>query len=704
MAPVLCAVVALAILHREGPFLIAEAVLCVLPAAALAGLATWRHVRREKLPAARENGALIVMGVGALCYLASSAVLDPFFFMLEWLPRDGRPWDAMLVRWILLCLASGAVLWKWPRAAFPMVLAILAFTVAGSVVGFVRETGLAALSNDDHPSFQFRMQALADSIPRVIYYNPFWNGGKVATYAAASGSVGPALFYLPFLSFLPMDRIYSAGLLVLFVGVVPVVAGGSVRVAGGSWTAACMAAILSLGTSWGFFRWLLKFGTVGACFAAVFLLPVACLLYRLLYGTEFRWRHGFVLVVCSCFFLAWPANGIFSVALLPALLLAIPRLNRRRVGWLLGCGAVIAVIIAPLAIGIVSRTDLAGFAGGGALEHPHGAAGLREGLNTLGSALREVHPLLLWFGVIAAPFAGCARFRRFLPPILIPLLLMAGWSRMLPGGAAFERAMVPAGFLAVWPAALGCAKLVSSGKRRHAPMAALVIGLLAAGAYVTTRFYANDSQASYRVRPPDVDQLVEWIREHTPTDARVLFGGMTSHAYGGGHVAVLPMLAQREMMAADYYQFSPRLVEYFYPPREFRKTDGDVYRFLHLYNVSHVVAYDEASVVRFYRKYPDLYEEAATIEGPLPKTIFRVREPAGSLFLKNGGAVNASINRIELALEDPLADAAIRYNYSPELSVSAPAEIFPFETQGRTFIGVHPHGEKRIVVRFRNWP
>ena len=109
-------------------------------------------------------------------------------------------------------------------------------------------------------------------------------------------------------------------------------------------------------------------------------------------------------------------------------------------------------------------------------------------------------------------------------------------------------------------------------------------------------------------------------------------------------------------------------------------------------------------MIPFCRKYPDRYEEAAVIEGPLPKTIFRVRQPAGTLFARNGGKIKASINRIEIELDDPRADAVIRYNYSPELSVPSPAVIFPVEIQGATFIGIRPNGESNVTIRFRSWP
>jgi hypothetical protein len=116
-----------------------------------------------------------------------------------------------------------------------------------------------------------------------------------------------------------------------------------------------------------------------------------------------------------------------------------------------------------------------------------------------------------------------------------------------------------------------------------------------------------------------------------------------------------------------------------------------------------VVAYDAPSVIRFYRKYPDLYEEVKTFEGPLPKTVFRVRAATASLFHENAGQVEAGVNRLRVKVEDASKEALIAYRYAEGMTATAPAEIFPVEREGRSWIGIRPHGESTIDIRYRGW-
>ena len=70
------------------------------------------------------------------------------------------------------------------------------------------------------------------------------------------------------------------------------------------------------------------------------------------------------------------------------------------------------------------------------------------------------------------------------------------------------------------------------------------------------------------------------IQENVPRQGRVLFAGPAVHAYGAGHVAPLPLFTDREMMACDFYHFSPKQVEYVYPPSAYRQTPESVFDFM----------------------------------------------------------------------------------------------------------------------------
>jgi hypothetical protein len=70
-------------------------------------------------------------------------------------------------------------------------------------------------------------------------------------------------------------------------------------------------------------------------------------------------------------------------------------------------------------------------------------------------------------------------------------------------------------------------------------------------------------------------------------------------------------------------------------------------------------------------------------------------------WVKGSGTVEAHFNRITAQLDDPAQEAVLPYQWAPGLRVGAPAEIFPFEAgPGVTLIGVRPHGQKEVVVRY----
>ena len=663
----------------------------------------WTAWSARKCPGAKAgkvDQTLLILSVAALFYLLSSAINDPFFFLLNWADMEPRAWGPMIFLWAAGSLLLSGVAWKTPRLGRHVACALPFIIILGASIAFYRETGFAPLYRDDHPSFLYRISVFDESFPQLIYYNPFWNGGRVATYAVASGAIGPGLLYLPFLSVWPIEQIYSIGLLVLFLGILPTCACFAVRQTGASWTASCLAAALAAGTSWGFFRWLFEFGTLGACFAGGFLLPVACLLYRLLYMDSFSWRHAGALILCSCLFLMWPGNWFISLTLVPPLLLSLPGWNRRRLCWIASCGAVITLFIAPLVISMLLRVDVGAFAEKGSLPSPGQGQALIGGLIQLAASLREFHPAILWFGILSLPVLRLSPHLRFIAWLILPLLILTGWGEYVFDGLSLSRAAVPLAFVAVWPAAVICARIVSSENRACALITPVLLSLLLIGGYTTIRFYGNKSEARYNTMPDETRELAEWIQGNTDGKARILFAGLTSHAYGGGHVAALSYFTGREMMAADYYHFSPRLVEYFYPPKNFREQDEDVYRFIELYNVDTIIAYDVESVVNFYRKYPGRYEELTTIPGKHPKTVFRAIRPRRSFFEENRGHIMAGINGFDIRLDDGDADAVIRYHYSEELSVSRPAELFPHEVDGISFIGIRPNGLTNIQVRF----
>jgi hypothetical protein len=424
----------------------------VLPLAA-AG-AAWA-VDRKRGPAAvrDDSGALpaAALLLAMVLYLLSSATADSHFFLSGWAPPDaaglfrfqGGLARAALATALLtpLCLYCGRRRWLVPLA---IMLALQWVTL--------RELYLATewlpLYRDDHPSFMYRFWSYARSFPALIYYDPFWNGGKVGSYLVASGIMPMGLLFYPFWRLLPTLSVYT------------------------------------------------------------------------------------------------PIIGFSFIVLLP------------------------------------------------------------------------------WTAVLSARLAGAGHYRHF-----------AG---------------------------------------------------------------APDATIS-----PVMQEAASWLREMTDDGSRVLFAGKTLHGYGAGHVALLPALTGREMMAGDYYAFSPKLVDHEYPPSQWRsRGHKGIREFIDFFNVGYVVTYHD-TWKKYLRRRTEYYEEMASfMQKTLEITVFRVRRER-PFFFAGRGTVRSGINRIEVRPDSP-GEVVLKYRWEEGLSAGGGVELYPVDVgEGVRFIGARFAAPRTVTIRYR---
>ena len=228
---------------------------------------------------------------------------------------------------------------------------------------------------------------------------------------------------------------------------------------------------------------------------------------------------------------------------------------------------------------------------------------------------------------------------------------------------------------------------------------ALLLVLLAAAGLNAADLYENRGIEHYKVMPEEVRRFAAWIRRNVPEGARVLFAGPAVHGYGGGHVAWLPVMSGREMMACDYYHFSPKSVEYEYPPRGYRSFTNMV-RFLRAYNVSHITTFRKYWQRRL-ESHPDTFELVYQF-GRMrrPKKVYRVKQDL-SPFLQGAGRVRAALNELVVFPEDPQGDLVIKYNWVEGLHCDPPARISPYAVDERIrLIRVCPNGLREVRIWF----
>jgi hypothetical protein len=664
--------------------------------------------RREEDAGGLEQAPVPFTTWAALVALAvvcvSPAVTDPFFHLVDWPARSGNPMRGLAFRWMLATLIA-AVLLGWRPPLSKAVLCLL-FPVAVLLAlnQFGRMTEWTALYNTDHPSFMHRFWLLARSFPMLVYYDPTWNGGGDAVFSVASAAWLPGTFFALAQHMGEMTSIYTPTLAFVYIVFIPAIIFAVFRGTGFSAGAACMAAVLSMGVSWGWFKHLLHFGTLGATLAVSFILPAWLYLERILTRSGHRRGNVIALAVFTSLFLAWPGHWSMAFLLLIPLLVTMVgfRAKPAVLGDLVCTGILVILFTMPVWLTVLVRVDITGFARHGALQPVHAGFSFSDGWKTLGGHLRETHPLLLCAGMLAAAWRGGVD-RSLTAFSCLVLLVFASWGKAFFPAFETHRAAYVAAFIAVLPAVRTLTTLWCQTPRSHgsALRNALVVGLLFASLYNTAGFYGKRPHATYRTLPSSLRDQVDWMVQHTQPDARIMIAGHASHAFGGGKAAFLPMLTGRQMIAADYYEFSSRRVEKFQPPRFYRQSHAHAQEYMRLFNIGYVVVWDMKGVGNYYQKYPEFYRQVSTSEGPHPKTLFEVlRTP--SWFLENAGTVEASVNRLHVTIANPELPAVICYRWSPNLHVNAPARLEAFVVDEHTsLIRIHPEGQPAVQIIHR---
>ena len=644
-----------------------------------------------------------------LAYAVSSAVTDNWFFPSGWkVPLEaGAGWlDRGAVRCVLAALAVAVVFRPFLRTWRGLALAWV-FLAGLAVHHLYSATGFGMIYRVDSPAFVYRFWTFQHLFPRPDGYDPNWNAGLPVTALVASGIWSVGLWLLPFLRWIPAEQVYTPFLAVFFLGVLPLLAWASLAWVGAGPRARWIAALLALAPTQRFWVHLLHYGTAPALFAMAMAMPLAALGYRFLYLEDRPRPATLLLLLLGGFtFLAWPGSLIVAIPFLLLLAGHARRLVPGKWKWALGGAALLFFLLLPLALVPLRHDTIGGFMSVASRvtfwEH------VRNGWGVFGHNLRGTNPLILVLG-FAGGFVGLPRsVRRFFAPLAAMLLLVSGWGEEVKKILQTERLIIPAALVAIVPAALWLDRLIdralAAGPRRCAGGAlrraatAWAVALLLTGAYQGAKTWNGKGLAPFHARPESNRQLTDWLAANVPEGGRVLFAGRAVHGYGGAKIAALPLFAGREMMAADFYGFSPRLVEYQYPPREFRYDGPEVlFSFMELHNVTHVVTWHD-DWKDLFRRTPDHYRPAHDIGRT---AIFETRlEP--SLFLEGSGRVQADFDRIELDLDAPQDRVVIKYNWVPGWQAPDGVTLFPHDAgRGVVFIGLEPGDRRRITLRYR---
>jgi hypothetical protein len=415
-------------------------------------------------------------------------------------------------------------------------------------------------------------------------------------------------------------------------------------------------------------------------------------------------------MVVSIFFMGqWP----------PMLMLAVPFgllvLGHARRWWrsparwpFIVSGAIAVAVLLPTVVDALLGRDLLGHV----LETPSGGVpGLfalrREFLTELVSICADMNPLMLFAGLAGMWVMPWRRLRMWVAAAFLFLLALSTFGPVCLPNMQLARMGVAASCLMALPAACVLRKVLASRARLAPVLQATVLALLLCSLQNIARHYGGRTPDPYVGTRQIVHDLAAWTTANVPEDGRLLFAGAAVHAYGRGHLAYLPKLTGREMMACDYYGFPRGMVEMDYPPRAFRAQPDGCLAFARLHGVTHVISFRNSHIA-YYRSKPEHFREVAHLVDQdeaqnRDYIVFEVKD-SGGRFAKGRGKVVSDFNRISVDFgATPPEEAVIRYNWSDRLAVEPPAGLYPHDAGGGVvFVGIRPNGASRVDVRYES--
>jgi hypothetical protein len=588
-------------------------------------------------------------GVPAFWGLTASTLALIALFLSDWLTRPysfspgglirGQIFLGTLVTWFLLSRGWGK--------------AVAGYSIATAVLLFWSFTSTAngrLLFSDDHAMFLFRLQLLKENFPSIPFWSPLWNGGFDARDFFATGALNAFLLAAPLVYAFDVTSIYNTIVALILWGTTPLFSFLAARRLSADRTVASLAALLSICCSLFWYRWALKYGTIGFVVSTSLFPLVVALGQRFLTTHHLeRWEIP-ACIIAITLMLLWSPSGI---ALAPLFLLALPysiRVLRSRrhlltlvliaalnIPWMIMLWRVSAVtrfldtpshkVSSPEKAesnGVQDSVDspqTGEVKNAPTSDQPQATAFRFKGGFDLWRSLKSwqegasaTNPLLLILGIPALLTLPTGLQRKTYITLAIWLTLLGSVGVTLLPQLEFDRMLVILSMLLCYPVARFIGNLFSlQGARFTTRLSTSVIGgFLFASPFCVSSVVLNRTLEQYSFASPAVAALNKVINENV-ADGRALFTGCVLHQLSGGHLAPLALWSQTPIVASSY---AHNIWHYEQPiPKSFMDRDeAGITEFFDLMNASIVLAH-EPYWKKFFQRFPEAYREIWRGEG-----------------------------------------------------------------------------------------
>lgn len=616
-----------------------------------------------------------------------------FIFVSDWLPRGYNLFQGPSIRGELLAVFLILLLFfrYFSKATFAIGAVCSCLLLYGIFITL--SSGMPIIS-DDHSSFIFRLSLLRDYFPSIPIYHPWWNLGLDARDFFATGAISFFILTAPFqyLFSITDSYNYALGFVIFIVSPLSLAYATSlVRIAN---PGPAIAAILSLATSLIWYRWSLKYGTMGFVTSAT-LMPIVFALGARLINNELLNRRQFVLFVfCTSLACMWPLGATCYLALA---IIAIFRFKSVLKNKQIIIAAVLLLLInLPWAalfwkvsqVGSFlqsPRTEVVSEAQQDAPEFRHkgGDINLSKSLKVLREQANGTNPLILFLFLPGLSLLS-REFRK--PFILQSLILLFGGTILvtLKPQLELDRLLVFLTILLVIPTTQALVSLLNRATS-SAIMPCIAFSFLLLSPWVNSNILHNRSAEVYHFADTLPQNLVNAIKENVST-GRALFSGFVLHEMSSGHVAPLAIWSKKPIIASSPFHNKWKYTDVL--PQTFAQRGKDgVLEFLDLVNAEVVIAHEQ----QWRNFFLDLPEQFELVWKQKPFLMFKKKNFSSNYFISGEGEIlEQNAHSVHIKLNS--SDAILKFSY------------FPFLVADSCTLNAHDAGLELPLIKLSNCP
>lgn len=590
----------------------------------------------------------------------------------------------------------------------------LFLSVVVCIVSFITESGGRVIFNDDHPAVFYRLSLLKAMFPEFPFYNPQWNAGVEARDFLSTGILNFFLIYYPIIKLFDLERTYNYLVIVTNIIGLPVSAYFGSRLLRMRPESAIISSILALGTSLSWYRWLLKYGTMGFATSAILSIFIFCFLGRICLDRRFHpgWPLLTLAIFTTCLMLFWTPIWFLFLPIAIFILFGLKQLLVKR--WFCVFAITVAVFTLPWVIVWLKVSKVHSFVTtpssdqesikqtaeittsenqpeesltptntGTKDKRKYGGKSRKIKIKGVFKELRNfavgVNPLIIVLSLPAILSLSRRKLRWLFGLTTLWLLLLGSVLSFVKPQLELERLLVVSALLLTVPIGGYIFKLFtlyrshrfgSLGKIATLP----TLACLLLTPVTTVGVVRNRTLENFVFKPTAYNELTNLIGTYGGS-GRVLFSGFVLHELGGGHLASLALSVSNPLVATshvhDHWSYHGSIPEAYLEEKE-----RGIEQYLDYLNVTAVLAHEKG-----WRKYFEKHPEIYTYRGDGGRFKFYSRKvPDSSYILHGSGSIDAQ-DFNALLVTPQSSELVIKFRFIDKLKATG-CKLQPFELPG----------------------